>query len=117
MFMLMPPLWPAIGPMLIAAAAALFIPLTPVGTPATLGYLAITGGSGGALTGLLTAAAIIAAAFLKKNERESEGEPYKRSMKFVNKGVKKDVYPDASVVACYSSFTVCSSCNIPVYYI
>lgn len=53
MMILMPPLWPAIPVVLVAAA--LILPVTT--------YPAIGGGFGGTMTGLLTAAALIAAAF------------------------------------------------------
>ncbi len=53
MMILMPPLWPAIP--LILAAAGVILPFTT--------YSAVGGGFGGTMTGLVTAAALVAAAF------------------------------------------------------
>ena len=59
MLMLMPPLWPAIGPLLIAAAAMLFVPVS-----ATTGaYTVVSGGFGGIITPLVATMALVAVAF------------------------------------------------------
>ena len=59
MFMLMPPLWPAIPMFLIAAMGLLFVPVNP----ATGAYTVVTGGFTGIITPLVAAMALIAAAF------------------------------------------------------
>ena len=59
MFMLMPPLWPAIPMFLIASVGLLFVPVSA----ATGGYTVVTGGFGGVITPLVAAMALVAAAF------------------------------------------------------
>ena len=60
MFMLMPPLWPAIPLFLIASMGMLFVPIS---NPLTGAYTVVVGGAGGIITPLVAAMALVAVAF------------------------------------------------------
>ncbi|HXY86968.1 MAG TPA: hypothetical protein VEG44_00855 [Candidatus Acidoferrales bacterium] len=60
MFMLMPPLWPAIPLFLIASMGMLFVPIS---NPLTGAYTVVVGGASGIITPLVAAMALVAVAF------------------------------------------------------